>query len=142
MNRLILLLVLFIPFGGMAQQTDSVLVSQLNRKWIAAYANKDTAVMQQILADDFILISPKGARLKRMDVIHNVGAADISTEATIDSASVRVLGNTALVVAYTHFTIRSPTGTSRGSNCYSDVYVKRKGVWKAVAAHVTVLSIQ
>lgn len=84
----------------------------------------------------------KETKLTRTDVIRNVGSKDIATTGTIDSASVRIFGNTALVVAYTHFSIQSKGQTTNGSNCYSDLYVKRKGVWKAVAAHVTVLSIQ
>jgi ketosteroid isomerase-like protein len=142
MHRLPLLLILFISFNSSAQQTDSSIVSQLNRNWIASYATRDTVTMQQILADDFIMINPKGSKLSRTDVISNVGLKEISVTATIDSASVRIFGQTALVVAYTHFTIRSKDQTSQGSNCYSDLYIKRKGKWKAVAAHVTVLGMK
>ena len=98
--------------------------------------------MQQILADDFIMIAPNGNKLSRMNVINNVGLKDISVTASIDSASVRIFGQTALVVAYTHFTFRTKDQVSQGSNCYSDLYIKRKGKWKAVAAHVTVLGMK
>jgi hypothetical protein len=98
-------------------------------------------MMQQILADDFVMISPKGGKLTRMDVILNIGSADMKTTASIDSTSIRIFGQTALVVAYTHFTIESKNQILRGNNCYSDVYIKRKGKWKAVAAHVTLLNM-
>jgi ketosteroid isomerase-like protein len=142
MPRLPLLLILFVSLNSSAQQTDSSIVSQLNRNWIASYTTRDTATMQQILADDFIMIAPNGNKLSRTDVINNVGLKEISVTATIDSASVRIFGQTALVVAYTHFTIRTKDQTSQGSNCYSDLYIKRKGKWKAVAAHVTVLGMK
>lgn len=119
-----------------------MIVRQLNQEWIASYATRDTATMQRILADDFIMISPKGVKMDRMSVIANVGSTATTTKGSIDSASVRVFGNTALVVAYTHFSIQSNNQTTNGSNCYSDLYVKRTGVWKAVGAHVTVLNIQ
>jgi len=142
MKHLLLYLVLFTPFSGLSQQTDATIVSQLNRDWIASYSTRDTATMARILADDFIMISPKGTKLSRTDIIGNVGSKDIRTTGAIDSASVRMFGNTALIVAYTHFSIQSNGQTAIGSNCYSDLYVKRNGVWKAVAAHVTVLTIQ
>jgi len=142
MNRTLSILLLLIPFTGFTQSSDSATVSELNRSWIASYATRDTATMEKILAEDFIMIGPKGNKLSRTDVIHNVGAMDITSVATIDSASVRVFGNTALVVAYTHFSITAQGQTMNGSNCYSDLYVKRKGGWKAVGAHVTVLGIK
>lgn len=128
--------------AGFSQTSDSSIVSRLNRQWIASFAIRDTAAMARILADDFILIGPKGNKLNRMNTIHNVGDPDITTVAAIDSASVRVFGSTALVTAYTHFTITAQGQTTKGSNCYSDLYVKRKGIWKAVAGHVTVLALK
>ena len=119
MPRLLLSLFLFIPFAGFAQQTDSAIVSQLNRNWIASYAKKDTAMMQRILASDFIMITALGTKLDRSGVIHNVGSTNQTVTATIDSATVRVFGNTALVVAYTHFSITSKGQTANGSNCGS-----------------------
>lgn len=86
MTRLLFSLILYVPVIGVAQSGDSALVGQLNQKWIASYASHDTGIMQQMLADDFIMIAPKGNRLNRMDIIRNVGAADVTTIATIDSA--------------------------------------------------------
>lgn len=142
MNRLFLSVMLLFPAAGFAQQTDSAIVNRLNQQWIASYAQKDTTAMQQILADDFLMISPKGTPLNRMDVIRNIGSPDITTTATIDSTSIRIFGQTALVVAYTRFSITSDGKTIHGSNCYSDLYVKRQGAWKAVAAHVTLISLK
>ena len=142
MSRYHLLLFLLVPFAAFSQSSDSAIVSQLNRSWIASYATRDTATMEKILAEDFIMIGPKGNKLTRMDVIRNVGSTDVTSAGTIDSGSVRVFGNTALVVAYTHFSVTSQGQTMNGSNCYSDLYVKRKGVWKAVGAHVTVLGMK
>jgi ketosteroid isomerase-like protein len=141
MSRTFLVLFVFIPLFVSAQQNDSLIVSELNRNWIASYSTNDTAIMQRILADDFVMISPTGKKLGRMDIIRNVGNTDVTTIAKIDSASVRVFGNTALVVAYLHFSIKIKDQTTNGSNCYSDLYIKRKGEWKAIAAHVTLLNL-
>jgi hypothetical protein len=96
-------------------------------------------MMQEILAGDFMMVTSKGNKLNRMDVIRNVGSTEIMTIATIDSVSIRIFGHTALVVGYTHFSIITKEQTMNGSSCYSDLYIKRKGVWKAVAAHVTLI---
>lgn len=137
-----LLIIFLTPFIGFAQEPDGVIVDQLNSKWIASYATRDTATMQQILSYDFVMISPKGVKMDRESVIANIGSTATTTKGVVDSASVRVFGNTALVVAYTHFTILTNNKTMKGTNCYSDLYVKRSGVWKAVAAQVTVLTMQ
>ncbi|KAA2238897.1 nuclear transport factor 2 family protein [Chitinophaga agrisoli] len=142
MHHLFLLSLILIPFTSFGQESDSAIISRLNRNWIASYATKDTAAMQQILADDMIMIAPKGNKLNKTDIIRNVGAADITTTAEIDSTTIRVFGQTALVTSYTHFSIQTDQQTMHGTNCYSDLYIKRKGVWQAVAAHVTLLTMQ
>jgi len=138
---------IFLAFllGGLAvhaQTGDKEIVLELNRSWIESYAKKDTATMERILAKDFLMVNPAGKKSSREDVIKNVGSKDQDNIATIDSAEVRIFGNTALVVAYLHFTLSSNGKTSYGTNCYSDLYLKRKGKWQAVAAQVTLLSIQ
>jgi ketosteroid isomerase-like protein len=142
MTRLILTLFLCIPFVGFAQQTDSAIVSQLNRDWIASYAKRDTATMQRILANDFLQISPIGTKFDLAGTIRNVGSQEMTTIAAIDSSSVRVFGNSALIVSYTHFSISSKGQTTNGRNCYSDLYIKRNGVWQAVSGHVTLLGMK
>lgn len=141
MNRLLLLL-LVLPIAGFSQQSDSALVGELNRQWIASYATKDTATMQKILADDFVMISATGKKLSRMDVINNVGSPELSNQAYIDSTSIRVFGQIALVVGFIHFTIESKGEKMQGKNCYSDMYIKRRGKWQAVSAHVTLLDMK
>jgi ketosteroid isomerase-like protein len=152
MPRLLLSLVLSFPFICVAQQnseqnsrqtsqqSDSVIVSQLNLDWIGSYAKRDTATMQRILADDFLLISPIGTKFDRASTIRNVGSKEATTIATVDSSTVRVFGNTALLIAYTHFSMTSKGQTTNGRNCYSDLYIKRNGVWQAVSGHVTMLN--
>jgi ketosteroid isomerase-like protein len=146
MTRILLSLLLSFPFIGFtqqtAQQTDSAIVSKLNLDWIASYAKRDTTTMQRILADDFLLISPIGTKFDRESTIRNVGSMERTTVSTVDSSWVRVFGNTALLVAYTHFSITSNGQTTNGRNCYSDLYVKRNGVWQAVSGHVTMLNIK
>ena len=137
---LLVLLLKALPAG--AQASDRDIVAGLNRTWIASYEKKDTAAMERILAADFVMVNPAGKKIFREDVIKNVGSKDQDNIAIIDSAEVRIFGNTALVVAYLHFTLTSNGKTSNGTNCYSDLYVKRKGIWQAVAAHVTLLSMQ
>ena len=137
---LLVLLLKALPAG--AQASDRDIVAGLNRTWIASYEKKDTAAIERILAADFVMVNPAGKKIFREDVIKNVGSKDQDNIAIIDSAEVRIFGNTALVVAYLHFTLTSNGKTSNGTNCYSDLYVKRKGIWQAVAAHVTLLSMQ
>ena len=132
-------LLYLLPFTVSAQ-TDSATISQLNHAWIASYATRDTEQMRQILANDFVMISPKGTKLYRKDIISNVGDPNVAASASIDEEKIRIFGNTALVVSFTHFSIGENGHLTEGTNCYSDLYIKRAGIWKAVAAQVTVLT--
>ncbi|HTF31576.1 MAG TPA: nuclear transport factor 2 family protein [Flavitalea sp.] len=139
MGRFFIISILLIPFISLAQQTDSLEVSRLNKNWIASYAKRDTTTMNRILAEDFRMISPKGKILSKSDLIKNIGNPENLTIATIDSSSVRILGTTALVVGYVSFSSKTKTESAKGRNVYSDLYIKRDGRWTAVSAQVTLL---
>jgi hypothetical protein len=61
----------------------------------------------------------------------------------IDTVEVKLVAdNVGVVTAYTTFVLKSDDKEMTGQNCYQDVYVKRKGKWMAVMAHVTLLSFK
>lgn len=126
---------------GCSRKDDREIIAELNRKWIASYATRDTTTIQRVLADDFIMISPKGVKLDKHEVMSMIASTEVETAATIDSTRITMFGDIALLVGYIHFTQKSSAVTLHGSNVYSDMYVKRNGKWQAVSAHVTLLDI-
>jgi uncharacterized protein (TIGR02246 family) len=121
------------------QQKDIDELKTINRNWLNSYPKKDTATLAKIFADDFVLVSPKGAKMTKRDILSNLNKLE-TVSIDIDDIDVRLLtSDVGLVTAYTTFVLRADGKEVTGKNCYQDVYVKRKGKWQAVAAHVTLL---
>jgi hypothetical protein len=118
-------------------------LTKLNQDWLNSYPKKDTAALNKILSEDFILISPKETKMTRSDVINNLNKQE-AVSVNIDSINVQLVAdNAGLITAYTTFVLKTGDGKEMtGRNCYQDVYIKRNGRWLAVAAHVTLPDIK
>ena len=124
------------------QFKDMEELKRLNRDWLNSYPTKDTATLNKILANDFILVSPNGTKMTRDDVINNFNKQE-PVSVNIDSIDVRLITpDVGLITAYTTFIIKTAGKEHTGKNCYQDVYMKRKNRWYAVAAHVTLLDMK
>ena len=124
------------------QDGDADMLRKLNQDWLHSIINKDTFTLGKILADDFVMITPFGTRIGRQENLETAAMKTVDvTSINIDSMDVQLLSaDVGLVTAWTSFVFREGTKETKGKNCYQDVYVKRRGRWVAVAAHVTVLS--
>lgn len=123
-----------------SQNKDIEELTRLNKAWIDSYPLKDAATLSGILADDFVLISPSGTKMTKANAVDNVANQEPIT-VNIDSVNVRlVTPDVGLVTAWLSFKTHPSDKEIAAKNCYQDVYVKRKGRWFAVAAHVTLLN--
>jgi len=127
--------------NAFSQNKDVDELKKLNQDWIHSLLKKDTTTLSNILADDFILISPNGNRMTKKDNLDNLKMLEVISD-NLDSVDVRLLSNdVGVVTAYTTFVLNVNNKHVSGRNCYQDVFVRRKGRWLAVAAHVTLLSM-
>jgi hypothetical protein len=79
--------------------------------------------------------------MTKHDIISNLDKQE-TVSIRIDSVEVKLLtADVGLITAYTTFVLKIEDKDVTGKNCYQDVYVKRKGKWLAVAAHVTLISM-
>jgi uncharacterized protein (TIGR02246 family) len=132
----------FICVNIYSQNKDIETLKKLNQNWINSYPKKDTATLDKIFADDLILISPGGIKMTKNDILNNVVKQEIMST-NVDSVNVRLLtDNVGIVTAYATFVSKAEDKEMTGQTCYQDVYVKRKGKWFAVAAHVTLLNMK
>lgn len=118
-----------------AADADVVVLEALNARWLNAYVTDDKAALESILAEDFVVIRPNGTAGDRRSVID----ADRSALKAVrwENLQVRVQGDIGYVAARSILTRRGPDGAEVVvSNDYLDVYARRNGVWKAVAAYV------
>ena len=128
--------------NAFSQNKDIEELTRLNQDWLNSYQKKDAATLNKIFADDFVLISPKGTKMTKRDIIDNLDKQE-TVSINIDSVSVQLLTNdVGLITAYTTFVLKVDSKEVTGQNCYQDVYIKRKNKWVAVAAHVTLLNMK
>ena len=128
--------------NAFSQNKDIEELTRLNQDWLNSYQKKDAATLNKIFADDFLLISPKGTKMTKRDIIDNLDKQE-TVSINIDSVSVQLLTNdVGLITAYTTFVLKVDSKEVTGQNCYQDVYIKRKNKWVAVAAHVTLLNMK
>jgi len=135
---------LFSSSSSNGQNSDVETLKKLNREFLNAIVNKDTAALSNILADDFMLVNPGGMKRNKQDNLTNILTPNqdvISVD--IDSILVRLLStDVGWVMAWTTNLVRANGINSTFKICYLDIYMKRKTKWVAVAAHVTGLNGQ
>lgn len=123
-----------------AQSADAITIKNLNRQWLDAIVREDSASLARILADDFVLINPSGMRRTKADNIPMHIPGQQVTNIVIDSQDLRFLTNDVGVI-----TVWTTNYITQGAEkmvlkiCFMDIYQKRKGQWRAVAAHVTLM---
>jgi len=140
--RMTCILLMLICQSVFSQSKDIEIITGLNSDWLNSYVKKDKATLDRIFADDFILISPKGIKMTKKDVIDNLDKQE-TLSVSIDSLDVKMLTDeVGVVTAYATFVLKVDGKEVSGQNCYQDIYVKRRGKWLAVNAHVTLLSFK
>jgi uncharacterized protein (TIGR02246 family) len=113
-------------------------IVRLERAVGDALTRRDVPALERLFADDFAGINPVGAEIARADIIASARSIDYEPESIVnDVRRVRVFGGVAVATAQ---------GTARGKYrgqradmvfVYTRIWVKRDGVWLAVAAHAS-----
>lgn len=133
----ILFAIISLTVSGQNKDVDEL--KKLNEAWIGSYPKKDTITLSKILAGDFFLINPSGAKISKSQLLNSAVNSPLIA-AQVDNAEVRMISqNVALVIAKASFKHIEGGKEISGQTSYMDVYEKRNGRWVAVAAHVTSL---
>jgi uncharacterized protein (TIGR02246 family) len=132
----------FIYLAAIAQNGETAIIKKLNQEFLNAIIRKDSASLAEILADDFVLINSSGNRRTKADNLASLHVPGQQiTGVTIDSEDLRMLtDNVGTITVWTTNHVTTGTQKITFAICYMDIYQKRNGKWKAVAAHVTSIS--
>jgi uncharacterized protein (TIGR02246 family) len=119
-------------------------VLRLHAAIIDAWQKNDTAVLNQIIADDFAYWSFKGERRNKADLLKLVARAqasgDTDTHTEVDDPVVRVYGDCAILTCRIIDTGKHADGRAfKGKTADTHVFVRRDGKWVLVAEHETLL---
>jgi ketosteroid isomerase-like protein len=121
-----------------AVESDQQVLIELEQAWNDAFYRKDVAVIERLLADEFIATYDDGSRGDKKKELALVEAFNQQIEsATQEDFTVRVYRDTAIV----WFTLRL-VGLRQGQRAevslrYTDVWVIRDGRWQCVSTQST-----
>jgi ketosteroid isomerase-like protein len=108
----------------------------MEQAWLNAEKNHDAAAFEELVADDWIAISPDGKSQTKADRAAEIKTADI-TSATLGDMKVRVFGDTAVVTGTDDEITLKDGKKSVDHYVWTDVFVKRNGKWQGVASQTT-----
>jgi hypothetical protein len=121
--------------------TQSIL--QIEDDWLKAEQHTDPAVLERVLADDFVNLGPSGLAPGKSQLLKNFQAhAGEAPAYVVETSDMRVylLGETA-VAAY----VKTYTGKESGATAREDtthIFTKDHGVWKLRMSRSTLRSGQ
>ncbi len=118
-------------------------LKEMENKWAAAYMKHDSAVVEPMVASDFIGVNPKGKVVNRRAVLAEVKSTkETYTSEKNEKMQVRRYGNNVAVVIGTS---REKGMTKDGKKFdrtyrYTDTWMDRGGKWQCIAEQVTLVS--
>ena len=132
--RLAVLFACVILGAPLGAQSDSATLVQLNRGYVDSFMKGDAAWYDAHLAPEFECLCPDGSVVNRRDFVAAAQKPMTNRSFSLDSVRVKLLGDVAVITAITPF-VRAD-GTT-GSNRYTDIWVRRRGVWMTLQAQIT-----
>jgi ketosteroid isomerase-like protein len=117
-----------------AMSDDVAALSELNDVYLESVKMGDVERFREILADDFLCSAADGSVLNKTQFLELTAGPRTLRYLGGTDIRIRVFGDVAVIhAATTYTTMEGREGRGR----YTDVWAKRDGVWRAVAAHVT-----
>lgn len=109
-------------------------LARLNDDYVRSVLESNVARFEQLLAADFRNTNPDGTILDRAGFLAQIARPSGLSRLAAEDVDIRVMGDTAIVHART---VYEASDGRPGSGRYTDIWQKRDGEWKVVAAHVT-----
>ena len=134
------LMLVFGTLSPAAQADEERQLVALQQQLAQAWRQKDRAFIETVLAPEWSVTQPDGQVLTRATVLGTFFDAVTFDSNTIDQVTVALFGDTAVVRGRT-----VAAGTFNGSPMsarirFTDVFLKRRGRWRAVASHASTLA--
>ena len=113
-------------------------LKKVEADWANAYLRHDAAILERILADEFISVGSNGKSHNKAQDIEELKADSAVYEySTPYDLEIRIYGNGAVVIGRTkergHYDSGRPFVNEYR---WTDIFVKRQGRWQCVAAQV------
>jgi len=113
---------------------DVQMLRELNESYLESVRMGDVDRFREILADDFLCSAADGSVLDNTEFLALTAGPRTLRHLSADDVRIRVMGDVAIIHAATSYTTMAGQD---GRGRYTDVWAKRDGTWRCVAAHVT-----
>lgn len=111
--------------------------AKLNRQWMQAYVEHDTAFLERYLSDDYVSTFPDGRVLDKRGEIASLKSGGVAiTDMRPREMNVRIYGEVAVITGQSTIRATVDGQETSGEFRFTDVWVKQNG-WQAVASQVT-----
>jgi len=117
-----------------AMGDDVATLTELNEAYLESVKMGDVDRFREILADDFICSAADGSVLDKAQFLELTAGPRTLRQLTGSDVRIRLFGDLAIIHSATSYTTMEG---NEGRGRYTDIWSKRDGVWRAVAAHVT-----
>ncbi len=114
----------------------------LDTQFFTGLLTADTAALDRILADDFMLIDVNsGSEIAKVDLLTAIALGQVKFESIQPVGQhVRSHSGTHIITGQTRMTGRLGDGPFAADSRYTHVYVGHEGEWRLVAAQGTLIS--
>jgi ketosteroid isomerase-like protein len=107
-------------------------IRESEEAWAQSNVTRDTTLLKQFIADDFIGISPSsGERYTKKELLEYAANATEHVSSHVDEMTVRFYGSTAVAQGSESFVLKDGR---RGRYVWTDTWLRRRGKWQIVAA--------
>jgi len=113
---------------------DVEVLDKLNKAYVDGVQKSDVAWFKEHLSRDFLNSNPDGTIVDRTGFLAQVAKPVALKGLEPREVKIRLFGDFAIIHAKTIY--RKPDGQS-GAGRYTDIWMRRDGRWRCVAAHVT-----
>ena len=137
----LILMIIALLFGtatndlNASSEEDAKSVAALDTKYQAAVKSNDAVTMDQILADDFVLVTGRGKVSSKADLIESARKKEVTYERQDEepgTQKVRVWGDTAVVTALLWIKAEQGGKPVDYKLWFSDTYVRTPTGWRYV----------
>jgi len=130
----------YLPEENLTAVSAEEEIKRIEIEWGEAFERRDIPTLDSLMSDEYILTDPLGNVRNKSESLAAIKRNDVHFESTTsDNVNVRINGDTAVVTGTSTFRGRYKGWSMAGRYQYTDVLVKRRGVWQAVSSHITAL---
>jgi hypothetical protein len=145
LSTIVLLLVSLACVSSAQTAKDASELTRLLNEFLAGASRNDAVVHERFWADDLIYTRSAGVRINKAELMRGVRGAparkadDPMTTYTAEDIRIQQYGDTAVVAFRLVATMQKSATTEVSNYLNTGTFVKRKGIWQAVAWQSTIV---